>query len=175
MMLYVVDFVLCINIFDKMLRVNFLQFFNKFLGFDLSSKNSISRKLLRIFHWFLFCFIHWYVHCTTTMLKTPQLISSPFFTIWYLFMSSVTYGWAVIGSHGPKRAITDTKLLSTYYVYIPVEFLSNFFYPIFVFINQNLCTGKTFFSCGKSALGERSLRLSLIAANKFYKLFPNIQ
>src|SRR6218665_112081 len=36
----------CIHIFCKMLKINFLKFFHTFPGFDFSSKNSISRKLL---------------------------------------------------------------------------------------------------------------------------------
>ena len=40
----------CIQIFVKMLKINFLKFFNRFPGVDFSSKNSISRKLIIIVH-----------------------------------------------------------------------------------------------------------------------------
>src|SRR6218665_888702 len=72
----------CIHIFGKMLKINFLKFFHKFPGFDFSSKNSISWKLLRIFHLFLFysltCLLY---HCDNNSI----------FAIGYLFMRGVTH------------------------------------------------------------------------------------
>ena len=50
--MYVVHFVLCavFTFLGNMLKINFLKFFPKFPVFDFASKNSMSWKLLRIFH-----------------------------------------------------------------------------------------------------------------------------